>query len=336
MAQHALMNFAGRLLLVTTEAIIIGLQFMCRLCGVCQQCNTLEDAARNGHLACMRILHSPWEPWPRGLSCLAAREGNLDILQHLQSQQYLWDSLVAAAAATGGHLHCLEYLMGNGAVFDRMVWEGAASGGHLNVLDWLEARGCYGLDSALYAAARFSQLACLAWAMDRSPDALNTSVSASALMSGSLACLQLSFARGCPVPCTYPAWTNDQGCLRWCIRNASCEPAPILQNEAYLEAWAAIFTGDVLQRVYERERNEKAATIQRAWLGCYYAPWHRICQRRLVREYNFLSKLAQESQPYRADCNDTKVLHTSNTGSVLVFHSERLCDCDKVGCNVHG
>lgn len=257
---------------------------------VCCDCRSLHDAARNGHRACLDVHIGTFigKPLPWGLSSLAARHGHIDILKCLQLKRYFWDTLTAPEAAAAGHLACLQFLLLNAATLTTLqyVWHCAASNGQLEVMKWLNVQGHPGIQSAAAAAAYGCQLECLNWALEQCPER-SDSVCIQAMSSGSLACLQLACSSGCPLPDLY--FCEDQGCLRWTLANFPHVPA--LPTSSYHEAMAAILTRDVLHRVYERERNEKASTIQKAWLTCYYAPWHPVCKRRLDREFTALCDL---------------------------------------------
>lgn len=253
----------------------------------CRDCRSLADAARNGHRVCLNVNLEHGQYWPMCLSILAASNGHLNILECLQWHQYEWDRMASSHAAAAGHVHCLRYLLHNGATFDEFVWHAAAINGHLKVLKWLLAQGCPGFHCTAAAAADGCQLDCLEWAFNQWPSQTDDWVSYSAMQSGSLACLRLAVARGCPLKQQY--YCQDQGCLRWALVN--CPHVPAMPTTHYFEALAAVFTSDVLHRVYERDRNERASAIQNAWLVCYYAPWHPMCKKRLAREFEELNSM---------------------------------------------
>ena len=83
---------------------------------VANQCpidaSSCRNAARNGHLECLKYLHEDVKaPWDTGTACAAASNGHLHILEYLVEREY--DRFVehaCANAAEKGHLDCLKYL----------------------------------------------------------------------------------------------------------------------------------------------------------------------------------------------------------------------------------
>jgi hypothetical protein len=132
------------------------------------------QAAKHGHLECLRYLHEQGCPWDV-LTCLeAAREGHLDCLKyahengcpgasrtiievaahngHLDCLQYLHekgssyvssgDIHLCSLTVQGGNLACLKYLHEQGYGWDKRTCGNAAENGHLNCLQYAHENGC--------------------------------------------------------------------------------------------------------------------------------------------------------------------------------------------------
>ena len=75
-----------------------------------------SDAAKNGHLECLKYLHEEAKaPWDSGTAAWAAENGHLHILEYLVERkfdEYDGDGHFCACklAAENGHLDCLKYL----------------------------------------------------------------------------------------------------------------------------------------------------------------------------------------------------------------------------------
>jgi len=70
------------------------------------------EAARNGHLECLKYLHEEAKaPWDLGTAIWAAANGHLHILEYLFERKYdKYDAYACYYAAVNGHLDCLQYL----------------------------------------------------------------------------------------------------------------------------------------------------------------------------------------------------------------------------------
>ena len=73
------------------------------------KCKNARDAAKRGHLECLKYTHEndcEWDGW----ACKdAAYYGNLDCLKYAHENGCEWDEWTCAIAAQRGHLECLKY-----------------------------------------------------------------------------------------------------------------------------------------------------------------------------------------------------------------------------------
>jgi ankyrin repeat protein len=71
-----------------------------------------RNAARNGHLKCLKYLHEDVKAlWDWETANWAALNGHLHILEYLVEREYdQYDEYACAWAAEYGHLQCLKYL----------------------------------------------------------------------------------------------------------------------------------------------------------------------------------------------------------------------------------
>ena len=120
------------------------------------------EAARNGHLECLKYLREEAKaPWDSRTADLAAKYGHLHILEYLVGRAALEGNLnkvrycaqycvanecsidreACANAARYGHLACLKYLHEKAkAPWDRRTAHWAALNGHLHILKYLVER----------------------------------------------------------------------------------------------------------------------------------------------------------------------------------------------------
>lgn len=100
------------------------------------------NAARSGHLDCLRNAFKRNYPLKIVTCARAAEYGNLECLQLARYLGSPWDSRVCVHAAKNGHLKCLEWSIDNGC-----PWKGggimfaACKWGHLNIVTWIRERG---------------------------------------------------------------------------------------------------------------------------------------------------------------------------------------------------
>ena len=127
--------------------------------------SSCRNAARNGHLECLRYLHEDVKvPWDRETAFLAAVNGHLHILEYLVERKYdQYDEYACMGAAENGHLDCLKYLHEVAkAPWDSKTANRAARNGHLHILEYLVEREYDEYDEyACACAAEYGHLECL-------------------------------------------------------------------------------------------------------------------------------------------------------------------------------
>lgn len=79
----------------------------------CGSCQTTEDAAENGHLACLQYAHQSGWTWHPDTTHAAAQNGHLDCLQCAHESDCPWHPDTTYAAARDGHLAYLQYIYEN-------------------------------------------------------------------------------------------------------------------------------------------------------------------------------------------------------------------------------
>ena len=73
-------------------------------------CRNKDTAAENGHLECIKKLHSEEVKWSFYITSILAGKGYLECLEYLHSQGCEWTPSTTCAAAGNGNLECLKYL----------------------------------------------------------------------------------------------------------------------------------------------------------------------------------------------------------------------------------
>ncbi len=81
------------------------------------------QAARGGHLECLRYAHEHGAPWDvRGLACcFAAIEDRLECMAYAHEHGAPWPERACTFAAARGHLECLRYAHQHGAPWGARV-----------------------------------------------------------------------------------------------------------------------------------------------------------------------------------------------------------------------
>ena len=76
-------------------------------------CRTISDAARRGHLECMKYLHENGSWWTQDTTYIAAKNGHLECLRYIHKNSREWHPITTYFAALNGHLECLVYIYEN-------------------------------------------------------------------------------------------------------------------------------------------------------------------------------------------------------------------------------
>jgi len=96
----------------------------------------------------------------------AARDGNLEALQILHEHDCPWDEATTDAAAREGQLGCLQFAVENGCELSDEACTLAATGGHLSVLEYAHAAGAELTTETCAVAIEQHHMPCLRFAVD--------------------------------------------------------------------------------------------------------------------------------------------------------------------------
>jgi len=108
-------------------------------CGICKKAN---DAAKSGHLECLKYIHEKGRQWDTWTCSIAAAYGRLDCLKYLHENECPWDSWACNYAAANGKLECLKYLHENRCPWDKYACSCASANGNLDCLEYFHENGC--------------------------------------------------------------------------------------------------------------------------------------------------------------------------------------------------
>jgi hypothetical protein len=139
------------------------------------RCLTCDDAARNGHLTCLKRLNESKQITKR-TGANAALGGHLDCLQWIHNTGHTETKhLELKAGCKGGHINVLEYLFGDKGPsqfqMSRCI-EVASKNGRIDVLLYLRDKSpdkfeaCTVCNCYCRAAVRGGQYECLQWLVD--------------------------------------------------------------------------------------------------------------------------------------------------------------------------
>jgi hypothetical protein len=104
-------------------------------------------------------------PWNCNTIGEAARNGHVDIIRWARDNGCEWDSYALALAAYGGDLELVRWMIDGGCPCGAGASDYAASGGHIHILGWLRDRGHeQKYDSIMSSAAEAGQLSVIRWA----------------------------------------------------------------------------------------------------------------------------------------------------------------------------
>jgi hypothetical protein len=78
------------------------------------ECTDTFEAAKNGHLKCLKYFHENGYLWNEYTCAVAAKYGHLKCLKYLHKNGCPWNEYTCALAAKYGHLKCLQYARENG------------------------------------------------------------------------------------------------------------------------------------------------------------------------------------------------------------------------------
>jgi len=158
------------------------------------------NAARNGHLECLRHAHENVCEWDFETTCAAAGNGHLECLRYARENGCEWHPETTYAAAKNGHLECLRYSHDNGCEWHTNTTWGAAYNGHLECLRYSHDNGCEWHPKTTYIAAVYGHLECLRYARENGCE-WHPETTYAAAKNGHLECLMSIAARGGHLVC---------------------------------------------------------------------------------------------------------------------------------------
>lgn len=104
--------------------------------------STSWDAAKAGHVECLRRLQHHGFVWDKTACAMAAQEGHLEALTFLHASGCPWGAETCSSASYGGHLPCLEYAHTNGCAWSDDACSTAAFKGNVECLEYALRNGC--------------------------------------------------------------------------------------------------------------------------------------------------------------------------------------------------
>jgi hypothetical protein len=185
------------------------------------KCKTCDDAAKNGHLVCLKYLHEKGRRWDSWTCLCTARNGHLYCLKYLHDNGCPWDLWTCSYAALNGHLDCLKYAHENGCPWDHNVCSYAAENGHLDCLRYAHENGCPWESCTCLSAAINGHLDCLKYLHENGCPWDNLICPRTAF-TGHLDCLKYLHENGCPWDSHTSSYAADGGhldCLKYAHEN---------------------------------------------------------------------------------------------------------------------
>src|SRR5205823_2481673 len=98
------------------------------------KCATCSNAAKNGHIICLKYAHENGCKLNSETCKSAASNGHLECLKYAYENGCEWNSETCKWASQNGHLECLKYAHENGCEWNIWTCAHAAGNGHLKCL----------------------------------------------------------------------------------------------------------------------------------------------------------------------------------------------------------
>jgi len=205
-------------------------------CGICKSVN---DAAENGHLECLKYLHENRCQWDERACTYAAANGHLECLKYLHENRCQWDERACTYAAENGHLDCLKYLHENECPWDERACTYAAENGHLDCLKYLHENRCPWDKWACSYAAEKGHLDCLKY-LHKNKCPWDKWACSYAARNGHLECLEYLHKNRCPWDkwaCDHAAANGHIKCLKYLHENG----CPCIHSRLKLKIYSTDF-----------------------------------------------------------------------------------------------
>jgi hypothetical protein len=185
--------------------------------------SSCRNAARNGHLECLKYLHEDVKaPWDSETAYWAARNGHLHILEYLVEREYdEFDKYACSCAAYNGHLECLKYLHEVvKAPWDSITANWAALNGHLDILEYLVEREYDEFNESACANAAYNgHLECLKYLREVTEAPWDWRTASEAALNGHLHILEYlverKYDRYFAYACANAAGNGHLNCLKY-------------------------------------------------------------------------------------------------------------------------
>jgi hypothetical protein len=233
-----------------------------------EQCETTNEAAKKGHLECLKYLHENGRPWDADTCECAAENGHIECLKYAHKNGCKWNANTCAYAAENGNLECLRYAHENGCKWNANTCTYAALNGQLECVKYAHENGCpWNAKTCSWTAER-GQLECLkylhengcewnewtcAYAAENGSDAKQACLalcerellerSSNNPIHSHLECLKYAHEHGCLWNKNTCSWAAEKGQLE-CLKYAHENGCPW---DAYTCAYAAENGSDAKQ-----------------------------------------------------------------------------------------
>jgi len=152
----------------------------------------------------------------------ASENGHLDCLKYLHSQGVQWHPQTTSNSSRNGYLECLKYSHEHGAEWHHQTTFYAAANDHLDCLTYCLENGCPWNYTTIWATARYGKLKCLKYLQDKSDHQWDTSITSVAATNGNLEYLKYAHSQGCELniyTISSAAFNGKLDCLFYCLEN---------------------------------------------------------------------------------------------------------------------
>lgn len=217
--------------------------------------DVMAEAARNGHLHCMKYLHESGYIWHKDIIFAAIGGGNVECLKYVQENHPEFSTIikkprshkitsktfdcflfcvehgaefsirVTSSAFVHNGLESTKRCVAAGVPFDEAIMGAAIWEGLLDCVEYLHEQGCFFPDDAAADAALRDNLPLLKYLHENRAGNFTTQVTSSAARHHHIDCLKFLHSVGCPWDHTaYNLNTENQACNEYLEKNG-CKKA---------------------------------------------------------------------------------------------------------------
>ncbi len=108
----------------------------------CDDCFDTSDAAKKGHLGCLKCTYKKSKKWFPACTYYAAQYGHLNCLTYAHKNGCPWDDRTCTYAVRHGQLECLKYAHENGCPWNINTYRNAVHYKHMDCVAYLCENGC--------------------------------------------------------------------------------------------------------------------------------------------------------------------------------------------------